>query len=94
MIFFDDSNVLPDPASVDSKISFICCKVISSEYLMVIPLQVGWSVYLKKLDDPKSTFARIQNPDTEFGYAGKLSDKMVFGHKNRIFVVDPAKPEK
>ena len=94
VIIFDDNNVLPDPASVDSKISFIHCKVIDDKYLMVLPLQVGWSVYLKNLDDPKSTFTRIHSPDIDLGYAGKLSDKMVFQHNNRIIVIDPASPEK
>lgn len=97
VIVFGESDVLPDIEDCKSETSYMTASLAcNNKYLVVSILQLGDSVYVKKLDKPDEKFQRLFwfEPGTEAGYAGSTIDRLVFNHKEEIIIVDPEKPDK
>lgn len=94
---FGESDVLPDIEDNKSDTSFMTVSLACNNKCLVVSiLQLGDSVYVKKLDKPDEKFQRLFwfEPGTEAGYAGSTADKLIFNHKGEIIIVDPKSPDK
>ena len=94
---FGKSDVLPDIEDNKSDVSFMSVSLAcNNKYLVVSSLQLGYSVYVKRLDKPDEAFQRLFwfEPGTEAGYAGSTDEKFIFNYKGQIIIMNPQKPEK
>lgn len=96
-VVFGGSDIMPDIEDNKCEVSFMTVSLAcNNKYLVVSILQLGYSVYVKKLDKPDEKFQRLFwfEPGTEAGYAGSTIDRLIFNHKGEIIIVDPEKPDK
>lgn len=94
---FGKSDVLPDIEDNKSDVSFMSVSLAcNNKYLVVSSLQLGDSVYVKRLDRANESFKRLFwfEPGTESGFAGSTDENLIFNYKNQIIIMDPQKPEK
>lgn len=96
-VVFGQTDILPDIADREYDVSFMFASLAcNNKYLVVSTLQLGDSVYVKRLDRPNESFKRLFwfEPGTESGFAGSTDENLIFNYKDQIIIMDPQKPEK